>query len=109
MKLEDIRDLMLTVVPNVYHQEAWEQPDKYIVWAEDGQGDDVHADGKKICRALQGTIDYFTKDEFDATVKEIEKAMNNSDMSWRLNSIQYEPDTGYTHYEWVWEVDEWLE
>lgn len=24
--------------------------------------------------------------------------------SWQLNSIQYEDDTGLTHYEWTWEV-----
>lgn len=109
MTLKDIRDLYLTITPNVYHQDATGAEGNYIVWAEDGQGDDIHADNKKIGRALQGTTDYYTKDEFDPMVNEIEKAMNNSEMSWRLNSIQYEEDTKYTHYEWVWEVDEWLE
>lgn len=25
-------------------------------------------------------------------------------IAWELNSVQYEEKTGFTHYEWVWEV-----
>ena len=61
---------------------------------------------QKVERALTGTIDYFTKTENDPVVQQIEDALDSDDgISWYLNSVQYEQDTGYIHYEWVWEVD----
>lgn len=105
MTLEDVRDMLLTVTTNVYHYNALEQPDNYIVWAEDSESQVINADDEKEEQCITGTIDYYTKIEFDLTVKKIQKAMNNSDISWKLNSIQHEKETGYIHYEWVWEVD----
>ena len=52
---------------------------------------------------VQGTIDYFTKTEYDSNVKLIQEKLNYIDVAWRLNSIQHEEDTGYIHYEWVFE------
>jgi hypothetical protein len=106
MTLKYIRDLYLSVTPNVHHYSASGATGNYIVWAEDGQGDSSFADDKMEERALQGTTDYFTKTEYDPVIKQIETAMNNSDLSWRLSSIQHEEDTGYIHYEWLWEVEE---
>lgn len=104
MKLSDLRDLLLEVTPNVYHYSAWAQPDKYIVWAEDGEADASYADDQKIEQVLQGTIDYFTKTEYDPNFTLIQEKLNSADLTWRLNSIQHEEDTGYIHYEWVWEL-----
>jgi hypothetical protein len=110
MTLEAVRDLYKAVLPgHTHHYTADGETGNYIVWAEDMQADSVHADDEMEDRALQGTTDYFTKTEYDPITKQIETAMNNSDMSWRLNSVQHEKDTGYIHYEWVWEVDDWLE
>lgn len=106
MTLKDIRDLYLSITPNVHHYAASRATGNYIVWAEDGQGDSSFADDKMQEVAVQGTTDYFTKIEYDPIVKQIETEMNNAEMSWKLGSIQYEKDTGYIHYEWIWEVDE---
>jgi len=103
MKLSDIRDALLEVIPDVFHYEAWAKPDKYIVWAEDNESDADHGDNKKIMQIIQGTIDYFTKTEYDSNVKLIQEKLNYIDVAWRLNSIQHEEDTGYIHYEWVFE------
>jgi len=47
----------------------------------------------------------FTKREFDPWKEEFEEALDASPyIAWRLNSVQFEPDTGFTHYEWRWEV-----
>jgi hypothetical protein len=108
MKLTDLRDLLLTVFSSlgvpVFHYYATQQSDKYIVWAEDGEADSTSGDNKKIDQVLQGTIDYFTKTEFDPNFQVIQEKLNSAEISWRLNSIQYEEDTGYIHYEWVWEL-----
>lgn len=104
MTLLDLRDLLLTVTSDVFHYHAHKKPDKYIVWAEDGQGDSVFADEKMEDGAIQGTIDYFTKTEFDANAELIELKLTEAEISWRLNSVQHEEDTGYIHYEWIWEL-----
>lgn len=103
MPLRDIGLALMAVVPDCYHYEALKQPGKYIVWAEDGQGDSFWADSKMRAQVIQGTVDYFTRDEYDSNFTAIQQALNDIRLSWRLNSIQFEVDTGYTHYEWVWE------
>lgn len=106
MTLNDLKNLLLSIGPPVFHYFAVGQTRAYIVWAEDGEADSVHADGQKIERAITGTIDYFTKQENDPVVQKIEAALDGYDgLAWELNSIQYEQDTGYIHYEWVFEID----
>jgi hypothetical protein len=104
MKLTDLMDLLLEVTPNVFHYEARGKSDKYIVWAEDGEASSLDADDHKDEQVIQGTIDYYTKTEYDPNFELIQEKLNSIDISWRLNSIQYEEDTGYIHYEWVWEM-----
>ena len=104
MTLSDIKTALLAVTDQVYHFEATGAEGAYIVWAEDGQGDAVWANGAMQTQALSGTIDYFTKDEGDEAIAEIQAALISAGIAFGLNSIQYEPDTGYIHYEWTWEV-----
>lgn len=104
MTLQTLRDALLTVTDKVYHFEATAEDEKYIVWTEDGQADTVWADGKLQQQAITGTIDYFTKEEFDENFDRIQKALSQADISFGLNSIQYEDDTSLIHYEWVWEI-----
>ena len=77
--------------------------DRYFIWQEDGSngivGDDRHVEG-----AVTGTTDLFTKREFDPWKEEFEESMDSIGMAWYLNSVQYEEDTGFIHYEWVWSV-----
>lgn len=104
MGLDTIQTALLTVGVPVSHYNAVEQPDKYIVWAEDGQADAVHGDNRMQTQALTGTVDYFTKVEYDANVQKIQKALSDAKIPWRLNSVQYEDETGYIHHEFVWEI-----
>lgn len=75
----------------------------YGVFAEDWENvltaDDQHQE-----TAVQGTVDYFTRDASGAPKTAIEQALGSFTCSWRLESIQFEEDTGYIHYEWVVEV-----
>ena len=107
-KLKIIPKILLTVTKNVSHYKAINQTDKYIVCAEDSEGDSVEGDDRKINQSIQGTIDYFTKEEFDSNVDKIQEALKDSCISFYLNSVQYEDrddsGTDYIHYEWVFEV-----
>ena len=104
MALSDIKTALLTVGVPVNHYKAHKKTDKYIVWAEDSQADSLWADGKMQEQILSGTIDYFTKTEYDTNFSAIQTALSNAVISYRINSIQYEEETGYIHYEWVFEV-----
>lgn len=106
MTLQEVRDVFSSVLENVFHFEATNQSENYLVWAEEGQVDGEYADDEIQIQVIEGTADYFTKQEYDPLVKKIQKAMDKSNMSWKLNSIQFEKGTGYTHYEWVWRVGE---
>lgn len=102
--ISKIADALTRVTENVGHYEACDKTDKYIVWAEDMESSCISADNKKQQQAIQGTIDYFTRQEYDQNVPRIQEELDAEKISYFLNSIQYEDETGFIHYEWVWEV-----
>lgn len=78
--------------------------DRYFVWQEEGSADLI-ADNIHAEKAVSGSTDLFTKQEFDPWKDAFEASMDAvSGLSWRLNSIQFEPDTGFWHYEWKWVI-----
>lgn len=69
--------------------------------AEDDNGDDMKQD-----RAWEGSVDLFTHGNKWTLVAEVESALETvCGSSWRLNSTQYEHDTGLVHREFVF----WIE
>ena len=77
--------------------------DRYFVWQEEGS-DDLMLNGRHAERGQSGTTDLYTKMEFDPWKRQFEDAMTAVGIVWRHNSTQYEEDTGFFHYEWVWGV-----
>ena len=77
----------------------------YGVWAEDA-ANDLHANGIHVEHAVEGTIDYFTRDASGTPKTTIEAVLDTGKIAWYLNSIQFENDTGYIHYEWVFQCSE---
>ena len=93
----------VAVTDNVRHGEHLHS-DRYFVWQEDG-ADDFEADGIHAEKAMTGTTDLFTKQEFDPWREDFEAALDADDsIRWSLNSVQFEEKTGYWHYEWEWTV-----
>ena len=92
----------LQVADAVGHGEKM-QSERYFVWQEDG-GNKINAESRANEETITGTTDFFTKMEFDPWADEIKKAFDDCGIAWYQNSIQYEPDTKFWHYEWVWEV-----
>lgn len=103
-KIKIIPETLLKVSKNVGHYEAFEKADQYIVWAEDAEGSSLEGDNKKLNQSIRGTIDYFTKEDMDPAVDRIQAELKAADISFYLNSVQYEEETQYIHYEWVFEV-----
>ncbi|MEG0778849.1 MAG: hypothetical protein RSG55_08380 [Oscillospiraceae bacterium] len=103
--LDTIKNALLSVSQNVSHYSAVKKCPPYIVWEEDGQGEDLWADGKMIGQVLTGTIDLFTANLNDEPLfGAIQNALSGANISWQLNSIQYEERSKWLHYEWTWEV-----
>lgn len=77
--------------------------ERYFVWQEDG-ANDLLAGNRHTEKSVTGTTDLFTKLEFDPWKELFERSMTKLGIAWYLNSVQYEEDTGFTHFEWVWNV-----
>lgn len=103
--LERVRDALLSVTENVGHYEAMEQTDKYVVWAEAREARSIQSDNTKEGQTIEGTIDYFTKDDNDSAPDAFQSAFNAAGFAWMLNQVQYEEETRYIHYEWIFQVE----
>mgnify|MGYP000882648308 FL=1 len=77
--------------------------ERYFVWQEEG-AINFEAGNQHAERTITGSTDLFTKQEFDPWKDDFETSLNNNEIAWFLNSVQFEEDTGFYHYEWVWEV-----
>ena len=78
--------------------------DRYFVWMEDGSND-FEAGNRHAEKVVEGTTDLYTKVEFDPWAEQFEAALDaDGTVAWYLNSVQFEEDTGFYHYEWVWQV-----
>ena len=84
---------------------AWSHSpdDKYGVINLDNQLA-LDADADPVSeKMLTGFVDVFVKKPKDlSTVSDVESAMKRLGIYFALNSVQFEDDTGYVHYEWIW-------
>lgn len=76
---------------------------RYFVWQEDGSND-LEANGHHVEGAVTGTTDLFTRQEFDPWADALGESLSEYGIAWYLNAVQFEADTRFWHYEWVWEV-----
>lgn len=89
----------LARICKAYHYRAPENTRPgYAVWQELA-GASVGADNRHAEALYDIAVDYFTKTEFDSTIDAIEAFLQEYG-SWRLESVQFEIDTGVIHYEW---------
>ena len=101
--LTPIGEMLASISQYAFHywRTAPKGVNSYIVWAEDEEATSLEADNYKQIQGIHGTIDYFTKTEFDSTVDAIQEGLNNlENVSWRLSSVQYEDETTFIHHEW---------
>lgn len=78
----------------------------YLVWQEYGEGDSYEADNRKEEQVIACTADYYTQVEYDANIDVVQEVLNSLEVSWRIESVQYEDETKLIHYEWSFEVCE---
>lgn len=99
---EEIVAAHTAVTDAVSHRQRM-QSGRYFVWQEDGANDlsagNIHAE-----RAVTGSTDLFTRQEYDPWAGELEASFDARGIAWSLRDVQYEPETGFVHYTWDWEV-----
>ncbi len=103
MTIKQFRDLLLTVTNRVGHGEHFKDSGNYIVWHEVG-GFNLKADNVQAESGHRIAVDYFTKIEYDETPDKISVLFDCDNIVADTPVIDYEPDTGYTHYAWTCEV-----
>lgn len=77
--------------------------DRYFVWQEDGE-QVLMASNNHAERAMDGSTDLYTKQEFDPWVEELGEVFAKAGISYSYSFIEYEEDTGFYHHSWDWEV-----
>lgn len=106
--LKTIRDALLTVDPSaVYHYQrpARENLKRYIIWAEEGETNSLMVGNRKAEQQISGSVDLYTATEFDTWADDIQEALDALDhVTWELDSVQYEDETGLIHYAWTFTV-----
>lgn len=100
-RLESLKQMLVAISPDVYHYFRRVNKTRYIIWAEDSEENSFHADNKKQRQGIHGTIDLFTKQEYDPMADDIQEGLNGLDgCAWSLNSVQFEDETNLIHHEW---------
>lgn len=106
--LEIVKNTLEALTEKCFHYEAFfedeSEKDQYIVWAEDNEYNSLGTDNYKGYQTVEGTIDYFTKSGVDEMPETIQNALNRARIGWEINSIQYEDETGFIHFEWLFRV-----
>ena len=102
-KLRTLYEPFLTLSCDVRHfKRQFNFP--YVVWAEDGESDSFDSDNRKTEQTITGTVDLFTKTEFDPLADDVQRILDEEGVAWSLTTVQYEDDTNLIHYTWRWEI-----
>lgn len=106
LQLQKIRDCLASIEGlKVYHYWRPRLEAPFCVWAEDGEGDSLHTNNHKAEQVITGTIDYFTLNEYDTNVDNIQNALNElENCGWNLSGVDYEEDTNLIHYTWNFQI-----
>lgn len=102
--LERLQEALAALTKRCWHYVAQHNAvPPYLVWAEDGDND-LSADNVHAERCYTGTVDLYSRADPEPLSEAVPAALEGIGAAWYLNSVQYEEDTGLTHWEWVWEV-----
>lgn len=106
LSLKRLRDALTSINGlDVYHYWRPRLQAPFLVWAEDGEDSALHTSNHKAEQGISGTIDYYTKTEYDTMVETIQEKLNTvENLGWRLNSVQFEDETNLIHYEWTFSI-----
>lgn len=102
--IDAVKNALLSVSDRVYaYTSAGNSVPPYILYGMDGTNH-LMASGKRAELCDTGYIELYTKEEEDELIAKIPEALETFGISFYLNSVQFEEETGLLHYEWIWEA-----
>lgn len=105
MTLREFRDILCGIQGvAVYHCKAHKASDNYIVWQEVKRLS-LGGDGAAAENGIRIAVDFYTKKEYSEIPSAIELTLSAyDDICIDGPVIDYEDDTGFTHYAYTAEV-----
>ena len=104
-KLSAFADKLRTITGcNLYHYFRPVMNVPYLLWAETGEANSLNADNGKREQAIAIDVDYYTKNEFDSVIDEIQNLFIDNNIAFELTSVAFEDSTNLIHYSWTAEV-----
>lgn len=103
-KLRQMGVAFASVTPECYHYFRPVKKVPCLIWAESGEENSFHSNDRKSEQRIAGTVDLFTKTEFDPLADDVQNVLDQLGVTWRLESVQYEEETNLIHMEWSWGV-----
>lgn len=96
MTLSEIRDLLVSVDPEIRHFFSREEKKNYSYWEETEPlslvADGVHDEGWRFY------VHRFTRDEFDPVPQMLYQTLDADPRTAVIHRKTYEPDSGYIHH-----------
>ena len=89
---------------NVYHYYRPMMQAPFVVWAEDSEADDFHADNQKAEVVMAINVDVYTATEFDTLLDDVFNYLNDNGMPFTISSVDFEEDTRLIHYSFSTEL-----
>lgn len=104
MALRKVGADFAAIVPNCFHYFRPKMEPPFLVWQEDGEGDDFHANNRKAERQISCSASYYTQQEYDPVLDQIETLLEKFSSGWQLVNVTREDETALIHYEWSFSV-----
>lgn len=104
MKLRQIGVAFAALTNNCYHYYRPVKTIPCLIWAETGEDNSFNSDNHKSEQRIIGTVDCFTKTEFDTLLDGVQSTLDTLGLTWTLDAVQYEEETNLIHYTWSWGV-----
>lgn len=103
-KLRQMGEAFAAVTPKCFHYWRPVKEVPCLIWAESGEENSFHSNNHKSEQNIVGTVDLFTKTEFDSLADDVQNTLEEMGVTWMLESVQYEEETNLIHMEWSWGV-----
>ena len=100
-RLKDFSAIVASAVPTSYHYFRSQKTYPCAIWQEDS-AELFRADNQADEIRMSGTLDYFTREEFDTAIDDLISAFTGNGVHWSIESIQFEEETNLIHYEFGW-------
>ena len=104
MKIAGLVDALNLFTDIPWTEWSWSEAPKdgYGVVTADGQSE-LKADADPVAeKMMTGYVDAYVKATDPDPTDDVEAAMQALGVWFRMESIQFEPETGYLHFEWRW-------